>query len=160
EEKHDLQGVFRPDLVQNFPLTAAQRRTLATNLGVPAAATIPDSVPSSVNIVPFAFAGRGGRSKYLVPIDYWGFEPRFGFAWNPKIKFFAFILEERFFVVRGGYGFPHQPLTANNRSPNLDFGGFVNVATFATGSAAGSTADPTQPIRLSGNAPLQGTTGT
>ena len=160
EEKHNLQGVFRPDLAQATPLTTAQRRTLATNLGVPAAAAIPDVVPTSVNIVPFAFAGRGGRSKYLVPIDYWGFEPRLGFAWSPKMKVFGMDLEKRSLVVRGGYGLSHATLTGNNRSPNPDFGGFVNVGTLANGSAAGATPDPTQPIRLSGNAPLQGTAGT
>ena len=160
EEKHNLQGVFRPDLAQAFPLTTAQRRTLATNLGVPAAAAIPDSVPTAANVVPFAFAGRGGRSKYLVPIDYWGFEPRFGFAWNPKMKIFGMDLEKRSLVVRGGWGISHATLTGNNRSPNPDFGGFVSVGTLANGSPVGATADPTQPIRLSGNAPLQGTSGT
>jgi len=160
EEKHNLQGVFRPDLAQAFPLTTAQRRTLATNLGVPAAAVIPDSVPTAANVVPFAFAGRGGRSKYLVPIDYWGFEPRFGFAWNPKMKIFGMDLEKRSLVVRGGWGISHATLTGNNRSPNPDFGGFVSVGTLANGSPVGATADPTQPIRLSGNAPLQGTSGT
>ncbi len=35
EEKHNNQGVFRPDLAQPSALSAAQRRTLATNLGVP-----------------------------------------------------------------------------------------------------------------------------
>ncbi len=159
-EKHNLQGVFRPDLAQAFPLTTAQRRTLATNLGVPAAAAIPDSVPTAANVVPFAFAGRGGRSKYLVPIDYWGFEPRFGFAWNPKMKIFGMDLEKRSLVVRGGWGISHATLTGNNRSPNPDFGGFVSVGTLANGSPVGATADSTQPIRLSGNAPLQGTSGT
>jgi hypothetical protein len=160
EEKHNLQGIFRPDLAQSFPLTTAQRRTLATNLGVPAAAAIPDSIPTAVNVPPFAFAGRGGRSKYLVPIDYWGFEPRFGFAWNPRMKVFGMDLEKRSLVVRGGYGLSHATLTGNNRSPNPDFGGFVTVSTLANGSAVGATADPAQPIRLSGNAPLQGTSGT
>ena len=124
------------------------------------AAAIPDSVPTAVTIAPFAFAGRGGRSKYLVPIDYWGFEPRIGFAWQPKMKLFGLNLEKRSVVMRGGYGISHATLTGNNRSPNPDFGGFVNVGTIATGSAAGATLDPTQPIRLSGNQPLQGTTGT
>ena len=168
EEKHNLQGVFRPDLAQSFPLTAAQRRTLASGngtannpgLGVPLAAAIPDSVPTAVNVVPFAFAGQGGRSKYLVPIDYWGFEPRFGFAWSPKMKIFGMDLEKRALVVRGGYGISHATLTGNNRSPNPDFGGFVNVSTLGNGSAVGATADSTQPIRLSGNPPLQGTSGT
>src|SRR5215813_2339001 len=52
EEKHGMQGAFRPDLAQAFPLTDAQRRTLATNLGVPAVASIPASVPTSVSVVP------------------------------------------------------------------------------------------------------------
>jgi carboxypeptidase family protein len=168
EEKHNLQGVFRPDLAQSFPLTATQRRTLASGngtatnpgLGVPLAAAIPDTVPTAVDIVPFAFAGRGGRSKYLVPIDYLGFEPRFGFAWSPQMKIFGLDVEKRSLVVRGGYGISHATLTGNNRSPNPDFGGFVTASTLANGSAAGATADPTQPIRLSGNAPLQGTSGT
>ena len=160
EEKHNLQGVFRPDLAQAVALSATQRRTLATNLGVPATATIPDSVPTSVNIAPFAFAGRGGRSKYLVPVDYSGFEPRLGFAWSPKMKIFGMDLEQRSVVIRGGYGISHAPLTGNNRSPNPDFGGFVNVGTLANGSAVGGTADATQPISLSRNPVLQGTSGT
>jgi hypothetical protein len=158
-EKHNNQGVFRPDLAQATLLTDTQRRALATNLGVPATAAIPSTVPTSVNIVPFAFAGRGGRSKYLVPVDKTGWEPRFGFAWSPKMKLLGLDLEKENLVVRGGFGISHAVLTGNNRSPNPDFGGFVNVATLAAGSATGATADPTQPIRLSGNAPLQGTGG-
>ena len=156
-EKHNMQGIFRPDLAQSFPLTDAQRRALATNLGVAATAPIPSTVPTSVLIPPFAFAGRGGRSKYLVPIDYWGgFEPRFGFAWQPKMKILGVDLESKSVVIRGGFGISHLPLTGNNRSPNPDFGSFVNVGQTATGSAAGATANPTQPIRLTGNPPLQG----
>jgi hypothetical protein len=158
-EQHNLQGVFGPDLAQPFALTDAQRRTLATNLGVPAANPIPDYVPGSISIPPFAFAGQGGRSKYLVPVDYWGgFEPRFGFAWAPKFKPLGIDLEKRSLVIRGGYGLSHAPLTGNNRSPSPDFGGFVTVSTVVAGSTG--TTDATQPIRLSGNAPLQGTTGT
>jgi len=159
-EAHNNQGAFRTDLAQSFPLTDAQRRALATNLGVVATAPIPDYVPAAISIPPFAFAGRGGRSKYLVPIDYLGFEPRFGFAWSPKMKLFGLDLEKRSVVVRGGYGISHGTLTGNNRSPNPDFGGFVNIATLAGGSAVGGTLDSTQPIRLTGNTPLQGTTGT
>ncbi|HKC65047.1 MAG TPA: hypothetical protein VKB86_15500, partial [Pyrinomonadaceae bacterium] len=168
-EENNLQGIFRPDLAQAVALTDTQRRALASGtcnpattiggLGVPCTAAIPSSVPTSVNIVPFAFAGRGGRSKYLVPIDWTGFEPRFGFAWQPKMKILGVDLESKSVVIRGGFGISHLPLTGNNRSPNPDFGGFINVSTTATGSAAGATADPTLPIRLSGNAPLQGTGG-
>jgi hypothetical protein len=80
--------------------------------GVPASVTtIPASVPTSILIPPFAFAGRGGRSKYLVPIDKMGWEPRFGFAWSPKMKPFGLDLEKRSVVVRGGYGISHATLT-------------------------------------------------
>jgi hypothetical protein len=163
-EKRNLQGTFRPDLAQPFALTATQRRTLATNLGVPAADPIPDYVPTSVNVPPFAFSGRGGRSRYITPVDYLGFEPRFGFAWQPKMKLFGLDLSERSVVVRGGYGISHAPLTGNNRSPNPDFGGFITSSTLgvnAAGTAVASTgtADPNQPIRFSTNAPLQGTVG-
>jgi len=157
-EKHNLQGVFLPELAQSFPLTDAQRRTLSTNLGVAATDPIPSFVPASISIPPFAFSGRGGRSKYISPIDYLGFEPRFGFAWSPKMKIFGLDLEKRDTVIRGGFGISHAPLTGNNRSPNPDFGGFVNVGTLANGSTG--TADLTRSIRLSDNPPLQGTSGT
>jgi hypothetical protein len=150
-EKNNLQGVFRPDLAETVTLTDAQRRATATGLGVPASAAIPDYVPTTAAIPPFAFAGRGGRSRYIVPIDYLGLEPRFGFAWSPKLFKWA---EERSAVVRGGYGISHAPLTGNNRSPNPDFGAFTTVSTVANGSTVGGTSDPTQPIRLTGNNPL------
>ena len=154
-EKNNLQGVFRPDLAEPVTLTAAQRRATAIGLGLlaanaPADAPIPGAVPTTVSIPPFAFAGQGGRSKYLTPVDYMGFEPRFGFAWSPQ---FLGFLEQRSAVFRGGYGISHVPLTGNNRIPTPDFGAFVTVSTLANGTAAGSTSDPTQPIRLSGNAP-------
>ena len=150
-EKNDLQGVFRPDLAQTVTLTDAQRRATATGLGVATTAPIPSYVPTTVNIPPFAFAGRGGRSRYIVPVDYLGLEPRFGFAYSPKHFKWA---EKWNTVIRGGYGISHAPLTGNNRSPNPDFGAFTTVTTLANGSTVGGTVDATQPIRLSGNAPL------
>ncbi len=172
-EKHNQQGVFRPDLAQITTLTDAQRRALATALGVPTASAIPDYVPTTVNIPPFAFSGQGGRSKYITPVDYKGFEPRFGFAWSPKMKVFGLDLEKRSLVVRGGYGISHAPLTGNNRSPNPDFGGFVTASTILTTGTTPTTACPTLPVpcassgganinlplRLTGNPPLQGTVG-
>ena len=155
-EKNDLQGVFRPDLAQSVTLTQAQRRATAIGLGLvpnnsPPDVAIPAVVPTTVQIPPFAFSGRGGRSRYLVPVDYWGFEPRFGFAWSPK----AFgWLERRSAVIRGGYGISHAPITGNNRLPNPDFGAFTGVSTLATGSTVGGTADPTRPVRLSDNPPF------
>ena len=158
-EAHNLQGTFRPDLAQSFPLTDAQRRTLATNLGVGVAANVavPSYIPTAVLVPPFAFSGRGGRSRYITPVDYMGFEPRIGFAWQPKMKIFGLDLEKRSLVVRGGYGISHLALTGNNRNPNPDIAAFVSPSTIATGS--NGTVDPTQPIRLTGNAPLQGASG-
>jgi len=152
-EKNNLQGVFRPDLAQTVTFTEAQRRAIATGLGIAANLPIPSFVPTTASIPPFAFSGRGGRSKYLVPVDYMGFEPRFGFAWSPKMFGWA---ESRSAVIRGGYGISHAPLTGNNRSPNPDFGSFTTVSTTATGSTG--AADPLAPVRLSTNQPrFQGT---
>ena len=150
-EKNDLQGSFRPDLSQRVTLTDAQRRATATGLGVATNQPIPATVPTSVLIPPFAFAGRGGRSRYLTPVDYLGFEPRFGFAWSPKLFKWA---EDRSLVIRGGYGISHATLTGNNRLPNPDFGAFTGVSTLANGSTVGGTAEPTQPVRLTGNQPF------
>ncbi len=156
-EKNDLQGVFRPDLAQTATLTQAQRVATAIGLGLlptgsPPTSTVPSVVPTTVSIPPFAFSGQGGRSRYLTPVDYMGFEPRFGFAWSPKYKW----AEDRSLVIRGGYGISHATLTGNNRLPNPDFGNFVGVSTVVNGSSG--TADTTQPVRLSGNTPF--TSGT
>ena len=163
-EKNDLQGVFRPDLAQTVTLTQAQRLATAIGLGLipgtptpPPNTPVPAVVPTTVLIPPFAFAGQGGRSRYIVPVDYWGLEPRFGFAWSPK--FFKWG-EKRGLVIRGGYGMSHAPLTGNNRAPNPDLGGFTAVSTVATGSTAGSTADANQPVRLTGNPPTSAGAGT
>jgi len=147
-EKNNLQGVFRPDLSQTVTLTTAQRQAIATGTGL----LITDShIPTTVQIPAFAFSGRGGRSRYLVPVDYWGLEPRFGFAWSPK--FFKWG-QDRDLVIRGGYGISHATLTGNNRLPNPDFGNFTGVSTIAAGSTAGGTANPGQPVRLTGNPPF------
>ncbi len=150
-EKNDLQGVFRPDLAQTVTLTDMQRRATATGLGVPTTSAIPDYVPTTAQVPIFAFANRGGRSRYLTEVDYMDFEPRFGFAWSPKMFGFA---EKRSAVIRGGYGISHLPITGNNRLPNPDFGGFQTVSTVAAGSTVGGTLDSTQPVRLSGNTPF------
>lgn len=133
-EKNNLQGEFLPDLSQSFALS--KPLTLpGSNLAI-----------SSVLVPPFAYAGRGGRSKYLEPIERYDFEPRFGFAWNPHV----FGMEN--FVLRGGYGLSHAPITGNNRLPNPDFGGTNTVSTTASGSTGG--VDPTSALRLSTNPPL------
>ncbi|HMV82777.1 MAG TPA: carboxypeptidase-like regulatory domain-containing protein [Blastocatellia bacterium] len=148
-EKYNRQGVFRPDLAQTVQLTDAQRRAVATGLGIATTAAIPSNVPTSVLIPPFAYAGRGGRSKYLFPVQYKDFEPRFGFAWNPQSFNW---MKEHHFAVRGGYGISHAPLNGQNRTPNPDYGTFNGLTTNANGSS-GST-DLSQPFRLSGVYPI------
>lgn len=133
-EKNNLQGEFRPDLAQSFPLN--------TPITLPGS----NQVISSILVPPFAYAGRGGRSKYLVPIERFDFEPRFGFAWNPR-----FFGTDRI-AIRGGYGMSHAPITGNNRLPNPDFGGTNNITTTSSGSSGG--VDPTSALRLSSNPPL------
>src|SRR5262249_51740292 len=93
-EVSDLQGVFRPELAKVFPL--AQPLTLADG-----------TVLTSALVPPFAYSGRGGRSRSIFPIEWTDVEPRLGFAWampsGPRL------------IVRGGYGVSHLPLTGNNR---------------------------------------------
>ncbi len=156
-ERNNQQGAFRPDLAQNVTLTDAQRTAIITGLGITTANpnynAIVAQIPTTVSVPVFALAGRGGRSNYLVEIDRNNFEPRIGFAWSPKFWEWA---SKRSTAVRGGYGISHVPLTGNNRLPNPDFGGFQSVSTLANGSTVGGTQFSTQPIRLSGNAPVVG----
>jgi hypothetical protein len=150
-EKNNLQGVFRLDKIQTVTLTDVQRRAAATGLGIPTTDPIPAVVPTTARIPGFAFAGRGGNSRYLVPVDKTDFEPRFGFAYSPKLWKWG---ETRGLVIRGGYGIAHVALTGNNRAPNPDFFSFQAASTAANGSTAGFTADSTQPVSLSYNPPL------
>ena len=107
-EKYDHQGAFLPDLAKDFPL--------------PTPVTLPDgTVITKATVVPFGYSGRGGRSRYMFPVEKLDFEPRFGFAWSPKI--FGFNRERDTFVIRGGYGLSHAPLTGMGRNPSPDFAG-------------------------------------
>ena len=163
-EEDNQQGVFRPDLAISQTLTDAQRRAIATAAGVLAADPIPSYVPTAASIVPFAFSGRGGRSRHITAIDWNGWEPRLGFAWSPSLKFLGYDLEKRGFVIRGGFGISHVPINGNNRSAFPDFGGFTEPGTSkpanATASASTGTQFPLQPFRLTGNQPIQGSTQT
>ncbi|HEY2933876.1 MAG TPA: carboxypeptidase regulatory-like domain-containing protein [Acidobacteriota bacterium] len=129
-EKYNRQGVFLPELAKQFPLAAP--------------VTLAGKTFTSALVPPFAYAGRGGRSKYIFPVEYMDFEPRFGFAWAPNL--FGWSGSGRI-MIRGGYGISHAPLTGNNRAPNPDFGATNNVGTTATGSSG--TADPNQPLAFS-----------
>src|SRR5262249_35004816 len=86
-EKYDHQGTFLPELAKEFPL--------------PTPVTLPDgTVITTALVPPFAYSGRGGRSRYITPVEKLNFEPRFGLAWTPKI--FGLNKERDRLVVRGG----------------------------------------------------------
>lgn len=65
----------------------------------------------------YVYAGAGG-SRYLEPVHKKNIEPRFGFAWTPKVPW----SQRNLFVVRGGYGISHAPQTGRGRDPLPDFG--------------------------------------
>ncbi|HEY7179880.1 MAG TPA: TonB-dependent receptor, partial [Blastocatellia bacterium] len=56
--------------------------------------------------------------RALVHPDHNNFAPRFGFAYSPRL--FGWNENSRF-VVRGGYGLSHAPLTGMGRNPSPDF---------------------------------------
>jgi outer membrane receptor protein involved in Fe transport len=107
EEENNLQAAYAPDLAKEYSLVAPV--TLANG-----------HVVTKALVPPLAFAGMGGRSKYLQPVDYHGFEPRFGFAWVPRL--FGWNAAGKF-VIRGGYGLSHGTLTGMDRNANPDFSG-------------------------------------
>lgn len=126
-EKNDLQGVFLPEEAREY--------TLATPVTLPSGEVIRTAL-----VPPFAYSGRGGRSRYIFPVEYTNFEPRLGFTWSPH--------HSEKFAIHGGYGLSHMPLTGNNRLPAPDFG-----ATTTIGVGSGQT-DPNYVMRLSSNPPL------
>lgn len=124
-EQNNLQGFLDPSL--------ATTQQLATPCQLPdclpASASKGLPVVTQATVIPFAFSGYGGRSRYLTPIHWMNFEPRVGFAYTPRIS----LLHA--WVVRGGYGLSHAPLTGQNRNP---------VPNFTTGAANyGETAGQT-----------------
>ncbi|HYL77500.1 MAG TPA: carboxypeptidase-like regulatory domain-containing protein [Bryobacteraceae bacterium] len=124
-EKNNLQGFLDPSLAQTVqlktPCQLPDCKAASATTGLP--------VITQATMIPFAFSGYGGRSRYLTPIRWLDFEPRFGFAYTPSIPML------HAWVVRGGYGISHAPLTGQNRNP---------VPNFTTGAANyGETAGQT-----------------
>jgi hypothetical protein len=106
-EKYDRQGLFLLDQTQEIAL--------------PAPVTLLDgTVVTKASVPAYAFAGRGGRSRYIFPAEYLNFEPRFGFAWSPKR--FGLNRDRNNFVLRGGYGLNHAPFTGTSRGASPDYG--------------------------------------
>ncbi len=131
-EKYDIQGAFRPDLAKEFPL--------------PAPVTLPTGqVVTTALVPPFAYAGRGGRSRYITPIDWNAWEPRFGFAWVPETSWNS----SGRFVIRGGYGLSHAALTGGGRNPSPDFASGTTTYGFNT-----RVTDPNFVARICCNKPL------
>src|SRR5207245_8791052 len=71
---------------------------------------------SSVSVVPFAYSGVSGNSIFMAPINWTDFELLFGLAYVPRLR----GLDN--FVIRGGYGLSHVPLTGEDRRPRPNFG--------------------------------------
>ena len=124
---------------------------------------LPDCLPASAatglpvvtqgTVIPFAFSGYGDRSRYLTPIHWLNFEPRFGFAYTPKLRLLSS------WVLRGGYGISHSPLTGQNRNPVPNFtSGAANYGetagqTISTPIAVGDGTTAVPVTRLSSNPP-------
>lgn len=114
-EKDDRQGAFLLDQARVYSLP--QPVTLPTG-----------DVITTALVPPFGYSGRGGRSRYITPIDWNGWEPRAGFAWVPGFDW----NHAGKFVVRGGYGLSHAPLTGMGRNPSPDFASGTTTYSFNT----------------------------
>ena len=119
-EKYDRQGAFLPELAREFPIPQPCPQCV-----LPTGRTVTTAL-----VVPFGYSGRGGRSRYIFPVEKLNFEPRFGFAYAPQL--FGWNGDRRF-VIRGGYGMSHAPLTGMGRNPSPDFAaGTTGFGTFDT----------------------------
>ncbi|MGH9407348.1 MAG: carboxypeptidase regulatory-like domain-containing protein [Terriglobia bacterium] len=114
-ESQNFQGAFIPSLAQTTTLPQPVEVKLSSRGNPPLMINGQPYYVSSVAVPPFAFSGTGGNSKYLYPVNYADFEPRFGFAYQPH--FFGM----KNLVLRGGYGISHLPLTGQNRQPDPNF---------------------------------------
>jgi hypothetical protein len=110
-EKNNFQGQLNLDRLETNPFVVRNGVTTPT--------------PAPV----FEFAGVEGRSRYILPVQYLDFEPRFGFAWTPSFSWNS----RRKMVVRGGWGMTHATLMGNDREPipnigSQTFGGFRSIS--------------------------------
>ncbi|MBI3209929.1 MAG: hypothetical protein HYZ37_13665 [Candidatus Solibacter usitatus] len=103
----------------------------------------------------YLYSGYNGRSRYLEPNHTRNLEPRFGFAWSPRIPGWR-----RSFVVRGGYGISHPASTGRGRDPIPDFGagssGSFTYARFQSGTtpARSQAVNPLYLIAIGRNPPV------
>ncbi len=85
---------------------------------VPSSMTNPDTAE-------FCFSGACGLGRRLWPTNWFGLQPRIGFAYSPTPRT----------TVRGAYGIYHAPLTGYENTPDPDF----NVASTSVGDQTGGT---------------------
>jgi hypothetical protein len=149
-ELNNLQGFLDPSLATTqqlaTPCQLPDCRPASASTGLP--------VITQATVIPFAFSGYGGRSRYLTPIHWLNFEPRIGFAYTPSIEML------HAWVIRGGYGISHAPLTGQNRNPVPNFTtGAANYGetagqTFTTPIPVGDGTTAVPVTRLSSNPPF------
>jgi hypothetical protein len=152
-ERSDLQGYFDLDNSVTRTLSEQELRTLTTTLQAINPNFPVHLIPKETLIPAFAFVGRGGRSRYLQPIDKNNFMPRIGFAWSPNL--FGFNESGgRVLVVRGGYGMSYLALRGDNRRPVPDLGGQAEAGY----NPLGSGITPNYFVRLGSNPPRYSTT--
>lgn len=111
-EKYDHQGAFLAD--QDVTVPVPNGGINLTGYGWVDLPTI--TVPT------YKFAG-GPNSRYLWPVDYKNFEPRFGFSWAPS------VLSSMHIVVKGGYAISHVAPTGISRVPQPDYTGTTSYNT-------------------------------
>ncbi len=145
-EANDRQGFFDAGQTLTVPVTNTVIRSAAA--GNPIVAVPAGILPATTQVPVFTYAGKGGRSRYLLPVDYNNFAPRFGVNWAPGL----FGLNRdggRSFIISGGYGLTHLAMTGQDRFPSPDLGGAASDSyTFNTGQV-----DPQFVMRLSSNLP-------
>lgn len=145
-EKYGLQAVLRTDLATTVPFPT---QLLNTN-GTPYTGLPASLLPATAQVPVLQFAGRGGASNYLYPPNYTEFQPRFGFAYVPKIP--GFNNGSRTLVIRGGYGLSYLPVTGTDISPAPNF----SLSSQTYGLNSGQT-NPAYLTRLASNPPILST---
>ncbi|MGH9841352.1 MAG: carboxypeptidase regulatory-like domain-containing protein [Blastocatellia bacterium] len=145
-EANNLQGFFDAGRTLTVPITnTVIRRAAAGNPIVPVPAGV---LPTTTQVPVFTYAGKDGRSRYLLPVDYNNFAPRFGVNWAPGL-FGLNRAGGRGFTIGGGYGLSHLAMTGQDRFPSPDLGGAASDSfTFNAGQV-----DPQFAMRLSSNPP-------
>lgn len=87
KEKNNLQGTFLPDVVGHPTMANGQFSSATVSGGV-------------------AFSGTNGLGTTIFPVNYKGFEPRFGIAFSPR----------SWIVMKSGFALIHAPLTGVGNS--------------------------------------------